>query len=385
MTLTRIVAALAIAALLAACAKEPPPAEVIRPVLTQVVDANGAASASVYAGEVRARYENDLAFRVGGKVVSRAVEVGQTVRRGQALARIDAQDQQLQVEAARAQLASAEADLTLARAELERNRSLRAQNFISQAVLDAKQNQFNAAEARVRQQRAQLDVSRNTAAYTTLVAERDGVITAVSIEPGQVVSAGQAVARIARPEEREVQINVPENRLAELRAATGLAVVLWTQPDKPYRGRVREVAPNADAATRTFSAKISIVDADDAVRLGMTANVALASAGANGAATGVLVPLAALGDRDGKPVVWVVDASGAAVQPKPVEVGQYREDGVLVRAGLAAGETIVIAGVHKLLPGQKVRVADAKGNVRTTTAAAPAAAPSSTAPRSAKP
>lgn len=353
------VIAIGLAALVAGCNGEKPAELPPRPVATKRIGADGAASAALYSGEVRARYENDLAFRIGGKIAARQVEVGTAVKRGQVIARLDPQDQHLQVEAMRAQLASAEADLTLARAELERNRSLRAQNFISQAALDTRQNTFNAAEARVRQMRAQLDVTRNTASYATLVAERDGVITAVNVEPGQVVSAGQAIARFARPEEREVLINVPENRLAELRAARGLVVTLWPLPGRMFQGRLRELAPNADPTTRTFTARVSIVDADDAVRLGMTANVVLPGA----AREGLLVPAPALGDRDGKPVVWTVDLAASTVTPVPVEVAQYREDGVLLRAGLAGGETIVVAGVQKLVPGQKVRVADEHGVV----------------------
>ena len=341
---------------IAACAREAPPQETVRPALTRVVATRAVDIAAVYAGEVRARYESDLAFRIGGKVVARAVEVGSSVRRGAVLARLDLQDAQLQVEAVRAQLAAAEADVTLARAELERYRSLRAQNFVAQAVLDARLNAANAAEARLAQMKAQLEVAKNAAAYTTLVAERDGIVTAVNVEPGQVVAAGQPVVRIARPEEKEVAVAVPEHRLAEWKTAAGMTAALWTQPERRYKARVREVAPNADAATRTFSVRVSILDADEAVRLGMTANIALA--GAAGAAP-IVVPSGALGDDAGKPVVWIVDAQTGRVERRAIEVAAYREDGVVVGSGLAGGERIVVAGVHKLLPGQTVRPVEA--------------------------
>jgi RND family efflux transporter MFP subunit len=352
---------------LGGCTRETPRVEVVRPVLTQTVAARSFGGAgAVYSGDVRPRYENDLAFRIGGKVVARLVEVGATVTRGSVLARLDPQDQRLQVEGAQAQLGSAEADLTLAKAELERYRSLRAQNFVSQAVLDAKENAFNAAEARIRQLKAQADVARNAAAYTALVAERDGIITAINVEAGQVVAAGQPVMRFARPEEREVLVNVPESRLAEWRSAPAIAVTLWSLPGKTYRGRVREVSPTADPTTRTFNVRVSILDADASLRIGMTANVALAAAAAEQA---IIVPLTAVGDRNGQPVVWLVDAGANTVAPKPVRTGAYREDGVVVLDGLAGGETIVTVGVNQLVPGQKVRPEPDRRN----TAAAPSA------------
>ena len=351
-------------ALVAGCTKEPPPTPVVRPVLTQVVgEARGGSAPAVYSGEVRPRYENDLAFRIGGKVVNRAVEVGSLVKRGQVLARLDPQDQQLQVQSANAQLAAADADVAFARAELERNKSLRTQNFISQASLDQKQQVFDAAAARIQQLRAQADVAKNSAGYTTLVADRDGVITAVQAEPGQVVASGQAVFKFARLDEREVLVNIPESRLTEWRSAPALTVLLLTQPDRPYQGRIREIAPTADATTRTFNARVSIVDADDNVRLGTTANVVLVNAQAS---REFVVPLGALGDREGKPALWIVDPKTLTVSPLLVEVGQYREDGVAIKRGLAGGETIVIAGVQKLAAGQAVRVAASTTN---TTAA----------------
>lgn len=341
--------------ILGGCSKEVAPPPSVRPVLStiaQPVALSGAAAA--YAGEVRARYENDLAFRIGGKVIARLVEVGTAVKRGQVLARLDPQDVRLQAESAQAQLASAEADLTWARAELDRYRALREKSFVSAAVLDQKQQAFDAAQARSRQMRAQLAVSQNQSGYASLVAESDGVVTAVNIEPGQVVSAGQSVGRIARPSEKEVLISVPERRLEELRQAGTLAVVLWSDPGKRYAGRLRELAPNADPATRTFSAKITINQPDDAVKLGMTANVLLGNDQRN---PRIVVPLSALGDRDGKPIVWIVDPQSLQVSPHPVQVGAYREDGAVLESGLNGGERIVIAGVHKLLPGQQVRLA----------------------------
>ena len=349
----RVLLAASLAAALAACGKQEvqPPAP--RPVIAQVVGSKPADSANVYSGEVRARYENDLAFRVGGKVVARLVDVGAAVKKGESLARLDPQDLQLNVESARQSLAAAEADHKLAKAELERYRELRAKQYVSQAVLDARESAFNTTKARLEQARAQAQVARNQSSYTTLVAEADGVITAVNVEAGQVVAAGQPVMRFARPEEKEVAINVPETRLGELRDAGEVLIAVWAAPDKPYRGRVREIAPNADPATRTFAAKISFVQPDAAVRLGMTANVAIGDPSAGQVIT---LPLTALTQVDGKHAVWVVDPQTSKVNLRPVAIGAYREDGVTVRDGLRPGEVVVTAGVHKLLPGETVRV-----------------------------
>jgi len=345
--------AVAVPLALAGCGREEAAAPAPRSVIAQVVGTKSDEGANVYSGEVRARYENDLAFRVGGKVTARFVDVGAAVTKGQTLARLDPQDAQLGVEAARSQRAAAEADHVLANAELERYRDLYARNFVSRAVLDARETTFNTTKARLEQAKAQLATAQNQSSYTTLVAESDGVITAVNLEPGQVVSAGQTVMRFARPEEKEVAINLPETRLGELRDAKEIFVSVWAAPDKPYRGRIREVAPHADAATRTFAVKIALLDPDATVRLGMTANVALGDGTPQQVIT---LPLTAITQFDGHPAVWVVDPRTSKVNLRPVVVGAYREDGVVIRDGLKPGEVVVTVGVHKLLPDETVRV-----------------------------
>ena len=354
MQATRILAAtFAGAALLAGCSKQEVAAPAPRAVIAQVVGAKAAASAHVYSGEVRARYENDLAFRVGGKVVVRLVDVGATVKKGQSLARLDPQDAQLGVESARSQLAAAQADHALAKTEVDRYRDLYGKKFVSQAVLDGRETTFNTTKARLEQAQAQLATAHNQSSYTSLVAEADGIITTVNVEAGQVVTASQPVMRFARPEEKEVAISVPESRLGELRSAREILVAVLAAPDKPYLGRVREIAPNADPVTRTFAAKISVIDPDAAVQLGMTANVLL---GDRPGADAMTIPLTALTQVDGKHAVWVVDPNTSTVNLRPVAIGAYREDGVVVRDGLKSGEVVVTAGVHKLLAGETVRV-----------------------------
>lgn len=356
-----VVAALA-TAFIVGCAKHEPPPEAPRPVALVQVSTGGAASASVYAGEVKPRHEADLGFRIAGKVISRSVDVGARVRKGDALARIDPADVGLQAEAAKAAQAAARTELAFAQAEYERYQGLFAQKFVSASALDQKKNAFETARAKLAQADAQLAVSRNQTAYATLLADRDGVITAVNVEPGQVVAAGQPVMKLAGEDEREVAIAVPENRLAELKSAPTLAVALWAQPGKLYRAKVREIAPAVDATTRTFAVRVSVLDADAALAWGMTANVVVPT---QAAANAALLPATALYRDNDNPAVWVYDPQTQEVRLRDVSIGQYREDGVLVRDGVRDGEWIVAAGVHKLTEGQKVRPYDGAASARS--------------------
>lgn len=354
MTLCRIALALTLVGLvstLSACREEAKIQPVALPsVLVSAATPASGAAMSVYSGEVRARHEADLGFRVGGKLVARLVDVGASIAAGQPLARLDAADLELNVAAVRAQASAAESDLALAKADVERYTALAAQKFVSQAVLDAKLTAAKAAAARLDQARAQLSVSGNQAGYTTLSSDRAGVVTAVLAEAGQVVAAGQPVLRIARPEEKDILVNIPEARLTELRAAHELTVTLPAQPGVKLRGALRELAPAADPASRTFAARIRLLESTPAVQLGMTAQVLLPSTGAG---AGILVPLSALIERGQGPEVWVV-ARGKA-QRRPVQVASFQEDGVRLAGGVAVGESVVAVGAHKLTPGQAVR------------------------------
>ena len=336
--------------LLAACGEKLPPPDAVssgpRLVKALKVGAGGTAHEQRYSGEVRARIESTLGFRVGGKLAERLVDAGARVQAGQPLARLDPADAQLTV-------AQAEANRALAAAELQRSRELKAQNFISQAALDARDTTAKAAAA-------QAQLAKNQAAYTTLVADAAGVIAAVLAEPGQVVTAGQGVFRIARDGEREVAVNIPESRLAGLNIGAAATVTLWAgQHDaggKAYRGRLRELAPAADPATRTFAARIAILDADadGSVRLGMTASVSFAQGGDEK----IVVPLAALLQQGEQATVWVIGAD-ATVSPRVVVVERYADSGAVLKSGLQPGEQIVAAGAFKLVAGEKVRIAEA--------------------------
>lgn len=345
---TRALPIIASLALLAGCQSGDTPPPGPRTVLVHTVGP-AAADGAGFTGEIRARHEVDLAFRVGGKLAARLVDAGAEIRAGQPLARLDPADLQLAAAAAQAQLAAAESDFATTRAERERYAGLLAKKFVSQAAFDAKDNAYNSARGRREQAAAQNRISANQAAYGTLSSEFPAVVTAVLAEAGQVVGAGQAVLRVARPEEKEVAIAVPESRLAELKNAKTLAVALWAAPQLPLKGELRELAPAADPATRTYAARIRLLQPPPDVRLGMTARVTLDQA----ERPPLQVPLGAVGDRGQGAFVWVV-ADGKAT-PRPVQVARFREDGALIAGGLQPGDQVVVAGTAKLVAGQAVQ------------------------------
>jgi RND family efflux transporter MFP subunit len=333
--------------LLAACGEKlpPPDAVVTGPKLVKAIKVGAGETAleERYSGEVRARVESTLGFRVGGKLATRLVDAGAQVKAGQSLARLDPSD-------ARLTAAQAEATRTLAAADLQRSRDLKAQNFISQAALDSRTTAAKAADA-------QAQLAQNQAAYMTLTADAAGVIAAVLAEPGQVVAAGQGVFRLARDGAREVAINIPESRLAGLKVGSSAAVRLWAANDnggKTYQGRLRELAPAADPATRTFAARVAITDADAAVALGMTASVSFAA----DSSTSIVVPLAAILQQGDQAAVWVIGVDHTVTQ-RVVDVERYSDAGAVLKGGLQAGETIVAAGAFKLVAGEAVRIAEA--------------------------
>ena len=340
------------AAIAAGCGNGKVASEPVRPVLTQTVKAGAAAARDVYSGEIRARYETDLGFRVGGKLVARPVDAGARVTRGQVLARLDPEDARLAAQSAAAQLAAAEGDLALARAERERNADLLAKKFISQSAFDAKQNALNAALARAEQARSQAAISTNQAHYTTLVADSDGVVVSVAAEPGQVLSAGQPVMRLARAGELEVVVNAPEGQLDRFKVGGAVGLSLWADGNALFAGRIREVAGGADPTTRTYAVRVTAINPPAQAQLGMTANVVFPQ---QPDATLVLLPLSALAQDGPQPAVWIVDPKSSQVRLRRVAVGQYREDGVTITQGLQSGEVVVTAGVHKLRENQVVR------------------------------
>ncbi|MEQ1635192.1 MAG: efflux RND transporter periplasmic adaptor subunit [Methylococcales bacterium] len=339
--------------LLAGCERpiEPPPPS--RPALVITVGAKAAANVMALVGEVRPRYESGQGFRINGKIIERKVDVGTPVKKGQVLARLDAADTNLNAAATLADVKAAEASYSLALLEVNRQRQLFAKKFISASALDTREAELKTASARLVQTKAQANVSGNQTHYTNLTADRDGVITSIRAEPGQVVGAGDVIVQIADTKETEVLVAVPESRMAEVKLKAEVTIRLWADRQKAYTGIVREIAPAADSATRAFNVRVTLKDPDAAVKLGMTASVKFNPPDAL-LSTDFLIPSSALTEINGKKTVWVIDAQNTA-QPREVVTGQFREDGVLIASGLQAGEKIAIAGVHTLNKGQPVK------------------------------
>ena len=339
--------------LLVACEKALELPQPPRPVLTMVVGAQSTLSEMALVGEVRPRYESSQGFRVAGKVIERKVDIGAQVKKGQVIARLDAADANLRVAAALADVRAAEASHALAVAEVDRQRQLFAKKFISASALDIREAELKSANARLSQVKAQANVSSNQTNYTNLTADRDGVVTMIRAEPGQVVEAGEVVVQIANIKDVEVLVAVPESRMAEVQLNAIATIKMWANLQQSYTGVVREIAPAADSATRTFNVRVSIKNANEAVKLGMTAGVKF-TAPATSQEADLLIPTSALTEINAKKVVWVIDAENKA-QLREVQAGQFREDGVLILRGLQAGEKIAIAGVHTLIKNQKVQ------------------------------
>lgn len=338
---------------LAGCAKEDAtPAPDIRSVRVEQMGASSAQSETRYAGEVRPRFETDLAFRVGGRITARRVEVGSRVVAGQLIATLDPQDYALAASAANSQRIAADAEARLAQQDLARFTQLREQNFISQAELDRRASTTKTTLARAQQLRAETTRQANQRAYTRLNAPFAGVVTRINAEPGEVVAAGQAVAQLARTGELDAVINVPENELGTLKIGQALAIRLWSLPGKTYTGSLRELSPVADPATRTYVARVAFKQPDPAVKLGMTATVSRHTT----ASASLSVAQTALFRIDGQPQVWVVNPATKKVAPRAVRLGGLVGERATVTAGLASGEWVVTAGVHKLAPGQEVKL-----------------------------
>jgi RND family efflux transporter MFP subunit len=330
----------------------PQAVEVPLPVRVAEIHLTSADEVVRYAAVVRPRIEADVGFRVGGKVTARLVEVGQRVAAGTTLARLDPNDLELQVRAVAAQLASARADAANASADFKRYASLRQGLWTTQQEYDKRKAVMETAVARVQELEAQLTVARNNAQYATLAADSDGVVTAVLVEPGQVVAQGQPVFRIARLGEMEAVANVPEQQVASLEHAQ-MAAEVWSLPGLMINGRVRELAPSADAATRTYEARVTLIDPPPQLQLGMTATLVATRPHQGSLAQ---VPLTALTKSGETPAVWVLNRAGDGIELRPVAVGRYAGEGATITAGLSEGERIVTAGVQKLDGERRVRV-----------------------------
>jgi RND family efflux transporter MFP subunit len=347
-----ILAVIALAPALAAC-DDPATsatATTVRPVQVQRVVFAPADENREFAGVVKARYETDLGFRVAGKMMARLVNVGDRVRAGDIVARLDRRDLQLQVESADAELTAATSNLAQAAADELRYQNLRTRGYAAVADYERKKAAKDEAEGRMERAQRALDLARNQLAYADLKADADGVITATLAESGQVVALGQAIARLAHRGEMEAVVALPETRLSEARQSDA-SVRLWSDPNRRFSARLRELSPQADAASRTYAARFTIENPDDTVALGMTATVVLARPAD---AMVAKVPLAAILNRGNGPTVYRVDDAGV-LERRSVMVSSFNEVAALITSGLEDGDQIVTLGVQMLEAGQTVR------------------------------
>lgn len=358
------------AILLAACKPAPVPVEDIRPVRTLTVGATPTTATNIYAGEVRARYESTLGFRVAGKLISRQVDVGQQVRQGQVLARLDPKDLQLGDAAAVAQVAAAQSQFNVTKNDLERVTGLFAKGYASKGEMDRFTTQFEAAKAQLEAVKAQRNQIANQASYSTLTADADGVVTAVLAESGTVVAAGQPVVQLARGGAIEVAAAIPEDRINSVREGMAVTVSLWAGEGKSYPATVRELSSAADPLTRTYALRVSVPNAPPEMKLRMTASV---SVPLEGLPNLIHIPAPSMVTHQGKAGVWLYEPKASAVQFREVQFAGVERNEVLVASGLQAGDVVITAGAAYLREGQKVKLLGAP--------LAPAAAPAPAAPK----
>ena len=338
--------------LLSGCGQQEPAKISISPAMVVQPQPSALASQS-YPGEVRARFDPQLAFRIGGKVTKRLVDEGERVKANQPLAELDPQDVRLQLDATRAQVAAGQANLNLVRAERDRYKTLLDRQMVSRSQFDNAENLYRSGEAKLRQLKAEQDVASNQASYAVLRAPQDGVIAQRQVEVGQVVSAGQTVFTLAADGDREVLISLPEQDFGRFKIGLPVAVELWSQPGQRFSGRIRELSPSADPKSRTFAARIAFTAGKVPAELGQSARVFIQGEGAGS----LSVPLSALTAENGAAYVWRVGPDNKLEQVA-VRVGPFGEKSVPVLEGLKADDWIVAAGVHVLHPGQEVRPID---------------------------
>jgi multidrug efflux system membrane fusion protein len=331
-----------------------------RPVKVFRIEQNAAAGVKRFAGEVRARVETPLSFRVAGKLLERKVDVGDPVRKGQLLATLDGSDYRLAVQGLKAQLASAQADSTFLRDDLARYRELLAQQVISPPEFERHETAYTTARERTAALEAQLAQALNQLNYTELHADRDGVVTALAVEAGQVLATGQAVVKLAQLDEKEIHFDVPEHRLPEIKRQQDVNVSLWADGNRRLKARIREIASAADPASRTYRAKATLLESTDAAQLGMTATVHIAA----NTTSSIAVPLSAVytpQNQPDHPSVWLVDEQAATVKSLPVKLGETLAGERIAVEGVAAGQLLVSAGVQRLAEGQAVRLMEQQG------------------------
>lgn len=338
--------------LLTGCGKKAPEADQIAPVIARPVQVVDGVPAARFPGDIHARYEMPLSFRVSGQLTARYANPGDLVKRGQALAQLDPADAGNQLAAAKAAFEAAEHRLMFAKQQRGRDKAQSKENLISQLQLEQTQDAYASALAARDQAKQQFELARNQSHYTTLTADHDGAITSRQAEVGQVLAVGQAVFGFAWSGEREVYLDVPESRIDGIAIGQTAKVTLPALSGRNFDARVREIAPAADPQSRTYLVKLSIDQPGNVLQLGMTADAALQ--GGKPSAGGVSIPATALFHQGERPAVWVIRPADATLELRPVTISRYGERDVLIASGLRAGERVVMQGVHTLSVGEKV-------------------------------
>jgi RND family efflux transporter MFP subunit len=354
---TVAVLALAAVALLSSCQRaEEQVAPEIRPVRAITVDKRAAGETVTLTGTVQAQTEINQSFRIDGRLLERALNVGDTVRPGQLVARLDSQNEESSVQSARAQLTGARARLAEAQNNFTRMRDLVAENAVSRASFDQAEAALKTAQAQVESAQTQVTLAENRLSYTRLVSDVAGVVTAQGAEPGEVVGAGRMIVQVAREGGRDAAFDVPARIKDAATANADITVVLTSDPKVTASGVVREVSPRADPVTGTFRVKVRLVNPPPAMRLGttVTGRMKLAST------TGIEVPPSAVIRTDRQAAVWIVDPKTGLVSTRAIEIRSSDPNRVEVASGLNSGDVVVTAGIQALRPGQKVRLLETK-------------------------
>ncbi|MCI1821568.1 MAG: efflux RND transporter periplasmic adaptor subunit [Megasphaera sp.] len=352
-TAARMVVVFAAMIALTGCGQQPADKELPQLVKVTTVGAGQNTSEAQYAGEVRGRYESNLAFQAGGRISARNVQLGSRVKAGDVLMTVDPKDAAQSVTRSQAAVESAKAQRELAASNLSRYQALYQQNAVPAAVLDQYSTAYNQAVAAYDQAQATASQEENLLSYTDLTADADGVISALSGEVGQVVAAGQTVLTLVHTGDLEVQINVPENKVQNFVIGKEVSVSFWALQGQKVTGTVREVAPMANQISRTYKVSIALPDPPEDMQLGMTATVTNLSQETGDSEPTVILPLAAIYQTGNQAQVWIV-GSDKTVVLKNVTVENFSDNKVKV-TGLKSGDSIVTAGVHQLSAGQTVR------------------------------
>ncbi|WP_440973794.1 efflux RND transporter periplasmic adaptor subunit [Pseudomonas koreensis] len=343
---------LSMAMLLAACSKSEPPPEPVRPVLSIKVQALNEETLGRFAGSIQARYESNTGFRVGGRIASRNVDVGAEVQKGTLLATLDPSDQQNQLRSAQGDLAKVQAQLINAQANARRQQALFDRGVGAQAQLDIATTDLKTTQASLDQARAAVNQSKDQLSYTELRSDHKAVVTAWNAEAGQVVTAGQQVVTLAQPDIKEAVIDLPDTLVDEIPSDVVFLVAGQLDPSINTTATIREIEPQAQSATRTRRARLTLASTPDGFRLGTAISVTLSSA----IKPRIELPATALQEVDGKTRIWVIDTQSKTVAPRDVSVISRTDGTVVLAGGVKSGEQVVTAGVNSLKPGQAVKL-----------------------------